>query len=204
MQMENRTHNAGSDALTKWYAVYTRHQHEKTVARGLAGKQFDVFLPVYTSVRQWKDRIVRLSLPLFPGYVFLRGDIDRRLDIVSTPSVHCLVSLGGRPAAIPEAEIEAVRRVLEIRFQVEPYPFLRCGDRVRVASGALAGIEGIVVRKKNSCRLVLSVELLEKSVAVEVGDIAVERLENSGALHRSYPTPSGSVAQGQFDSVARC
>ena len=185
---QDPTNSREASPAANWYAVYTRHQHEKTVANGLVGKQFEVFLPIFSSARRWKDRTVRLPLPLFPGYVFLRGDTDRRLDILTTPGVHCLLCWGGKPAVVPEAEIEAVRRVVEARFQVEPYPFLRCGDKVRVTSGALAGIEGIVVRKKNSCRLVLSVELLQKSVAVEVGGITVERLPNDrDGLRAGWP-----------------
>jgi transcription antitermination factor NusG len=195
MQAEN--FETVASVSTPWYAVYTRHQHEKAVAHGLAGKQFDTFLPLYTSIRRWKDRSVRLSLPLFPGYVFLRGDLERRLAILTTPGVHCLVSLGGQPASIPATEIEAVRRAVESTFQVEPHPFLRCGDRVRVTSGALAGIEGIVVRKKNSCRLVLSVEILEKSVAVEVGGLAVERLPHRAVnLGRNLSMPAAGVVAG--------
>ncbi len=196
MQVQNPTNHSEVSPFAVWHAVYTRHQHEKTVANGLAGKQFDVFLPLYTSVRRWKDRTVRLPLPLFPGYVFLRGDMDRRLDILTTPGVHCLLCWGGKPALVPEVEIEAVRRVLETRFQVEPYPFLSCGDKVRVTSGALTGIEGIVVRKKNSCRLVLSVEVLEKSVAVEVGGITVERLSaESESSPVGWPMPALSAVQ---------
>jgi transcription antitermination factor NusG len=194
MQAEN--FESAASICTAWYAVYTRHQHEKAVAQGLAGKQFDTFLPLYTSVRRWKDRSVRLWLPLFPGYVFLRGDLERRLPILTTPGVHFVVCLGGQPAPIPATEIDAVRRAVESTFQVEPYPFLRCGDRVRVTSGALEGIEGIVVRKKNSCRLVLSVELLEKSVAVEVGGLAVERLPHRNVTpgHNLPLSAAGIVA----------
>jgi transcription antitermination factor NusG len=167
-----------------WHAVYTRHQHEKTVAQALLGKRFEVFLPLYTTCRRWKDRYARISLPLFPGYVFLRGCLERRLDIMTTPGVHFLLSSCGQPAVIAEEEIEAVRRVVEAQLPAEPYPFLRRGDRVRVRSGALAGLEGILTRKKNHLRLVLSVELLEKSIAVEVDGGDVEGLR--------WPSPAGS------------
>ena len=202
MLVRNPTNSPDVSPVAVWHAVYTRHQHEKTVANGLASKQFDVFLPLYTSARRWKDRTVHLPLPLFPGYVFLRGDVDRRLDILTVPGVHCLLCWGGKPAAVPEGEIEAVRRVLEARFQVEPYPYLRCGDKVRVTSGALIGIEGIVIRKKNSCRLVLSVELLEKSIAVEVGGITIERLSGDrDGLCASWPTPALSPVRMQSVSA---
>lgn len=180
-----------------WYAVYTRHQHEKAVARTLLGKRFEVFLPLYTTCRRWKDRLARVSLPLFPGYVFLRGGVDRRLDIVSTPGVHFLLSSCGQPAAVAEEEVEAVRRVVDLKLAAEPYPFLRCGDRVRVTAGALAGLEGILTRKKNHLRLVLSVELLEKSIAVEVDGTDVERLRPSGAASESgRPRPAVELDPG--------
>ena len=163
-----------------WYAVYTRHQHEKTVAESLSKNGVEVFLPTYGAVRQWKDRTKHLLLPLFPCYVFLHGGVDRRVKILSTPGVYSIVSIGGQPAAIQETEIEAIRKVVTSDLRVEPYPFLRCGDRVRVKAGPLVGIEGILFRKKSSFRLILSAELLQKSIAVEVDAFSVEPL-----LHRT-------------------
>lgn len=168
-------------AGTFWYAAHTRHQHEKLVAQTLVNKGFEVFLPLYTEVRQWRDRTKRLELPLFSCYVFLRGDLDRRLAIVTTPGVHGMVATGGRLAAIPEEEIQAVRSVVENRVNVEPHPFLNCGDLVRVKSGALKGLEGFLVRKKGQTRLVVSVSLLERSVAAEVDAGTVERIAGSQA-----------------------
>lgn len=160
----------------RWHALYTRHQHEKSVAQSLAEKGFEVFLPLYRARRQWKDRVKELSLPLFPCYVFLKSwELERRLDIITTPGVHMLLTVAGRPAVIETQEIEAVRRVVKSTLQSEPHPFLNCGDWIRVKSGPLIGVEGILVRKKNSTRLVLSVSLLEKSVAVEVDAFLVER-----------------------------
>ncbi len=159
-----------------WYAAYTRHQHEKVVARNLASKGFETFLPLYGTARRWKDRTKELLLPLFPGYVFLRGRLERWLEIVMIPGVHWLVGSAGQPARIPPAEIEAIRRAVEKGIRIEPHSFLRCGDRVRVKSGPLEGLEGFLVRKKNRSRLVLSVQLLEKSVALEVDAFTVERV----------------------------
>ncbi len=162
-------------ADSAWYALYTRHQHEKTVARVLSSKGFKIFLPLYAAAHRWKDRTKWLSLPLFPCYVFLSGETHRRTDILSTPGVHCLVGTEGRPAPISESEIDAIRQMVESKVPVEPHPFLHCGDWIRVKFGPLAGIEGILVRKKNLFRLVVSVELLQKSVAVEVDVSTVER-----------------------------
>lgn len=159
-----------------WYAIYTRHQHEKVVAQALVARRFEVFLPLYARWRRWSDRVARFSLPLFPGYVFLRGGLERRLDVLTTSGVLFLLSSCGRPASISEVEVEAIRRVVHSKLSAEPYPFLRCGDKVRVTSGALAGVEGILTRKRSHLRLVLSVELLEKSIAVEVDGFDVERL----------------------------
>ena len=159
-----------------WFAIYTRHQHEKAIAQILSAKGLEVFLPLYSATRRWKDRTMRLSLPLFPCYLFLRGMRERRLDVVTTPGIVSILSFNGEPAVIPETEIESVRKAVEWGNRVEPHPFLRCGDRVRVISGPLQGLEGILVRKKNLYRLVLSVEILERSAAVEVDVSSVERV----------------------------
>jgi transcription antitermination factor NusG len=157
-----------------WWALYTRHQHEKTVAEILSAKGFEVFLPLYESMRRWKDRTKQLSLPLFPGYVFVRGELDRRLQIITTPGVHMILSRGDKLAIIPEAEIQAIRMAVEGPNKVEPHPFLECGQRVRVKQGPLEGVEGILVRKKNLYRLVLSVDMLAQSTAVEIDAADVE------------------------------
>lgn len=157
-----------------WWALYTRHQHEKAVADILSAKGLEVFLPLYDSMRRWKDRTKLISLPLFPGYLFVRGELDSRLHIVTTPGVHMILSRGDKLAIIPEAEIQAIRITIEGPNQVEPHPFLTCGQRVRVKQGPLEGIEGILVRKKNLCRLVLSVDMLAQSVAVEIDAADVE------------------------------
>jgi transcription termination/antitermination protein NusG len=158
-----------------WYALYTRHQHEKTVEDLLSRKGFVTFLPLYAAARRWKDRNKILSLPLYPNYVFLHGGLDRRLAILNTPGVIGVVGFAGRTSMIPNIEIEAIRRIIANRLNVEPHPFLKCGDWVRLKSGPLEGIEGILVRKKNVHRLVLSVDLLQKSVSVEVDAVLVER-----------------------------
>jgi transcription antitermination factor NusG len=137
---------------------------------------FEVFLPLYSAGRHWREVNKQLLLPLFPSYVFIRGFLDRQLDALKTPGVYQVVGSGGRPAPISGTEIEAVRRTVTTSLRIEPHPFLNCGDRVRVKSGSLTGVEGILVRKKGLFRLVLSVEMLGKSVAVEVDVEKVERL----------------------------
>jgi transcription antitermination factor NusG len=180
---DSQTAQIESGVAGAWYAIYTRHQHEKSVAQFLSAKGLQVFLPLYNATRRWKDRTVHLSLPLFPCYLFLRGMEGRWLDVVTTSGIVSVLSINGEPATIPESEIESVRRAVEWGNRVEPHPFLRCGDRVRVISGPLQGLEGILVRKKNLFRLVLSVEILERSAAVEVDVSAVERV--ASGRHRS-------------------
>jgi transcription antitermination factor NusG len=173
------------DSTHGWYALYTRHQHEKAVHQELMGKGYESFLPLYTSARQWKDRVKRLSLPLIPCYVFIREPLTYWLPVLSTPGVHSVVAFAGRPASIPCAEIEAVRRVVESQMKAEAHPYLRCGDRVRVIAGALRGLEGILIRKKNWYKLLLSIELLQRSVAVEIDVTMVERV--AGAANDPPP-----------------
>jgi transcription antitermination factor NusG len=173
----------------EWNAVYTRHQHERSVAESLAGNGFEVFLPTYNIIRQWTDRKKQLSLPLFPCYVFVHSNFEQRLRVPSTPGIHFLVMFAGRPAAIPDSELDAIRKAAESRLRVEPHPFLRCGDWVRVTSGPLADVEGLLVRKKGSYRLILSAELLGRSIAVEIDAFNVK------PLPRRSTTPLSSLAQ---------
>jgi transcription antitermination factor NusG len=159
-----------------WYALYTKHRHEKVIARNLTYKGFETFVPLYEAARNWKDRVKQVYMPLFPCYVFFKGDLGRRLDIVTVPGIFSLVSNGGRPAVILEFEIESIRRAVGSGAHLEPHPFLSCGDRVRVKSGPLAGIEGILVRKKSVYRLVLTVEMLGQAASVEIDAVLIERL----------------------------
>jgi transcription antitermination factor NusG len=179
---------AGMLDSSSWWALYTRHQHEKAVAEMLTAKGFEVFLPLYESTRRWKDRRKILSLPLFPCYVFLRGGFDRKLQVVSTPGVHMILYRGERVAVIPPWEIDAIQKAVDGSLRVEPHPFLKCGSRVRVIRGALEGVEGILTRKKNLCRLVLSVDMLAQSVSVEVHASDVEPCA-TGAVDKVLPSP---------------
>lgn len=168
-----------------WWAVYTRHQHEKIIAEMLAAKGLEVFLPLYVSVHRWKDRKKSLELPLFPCYLFIRESIGGRLLTVSTPGIHMLLTLGERIAVIPDEEIAAIRKAVTFPTRVEPHPFLNCGERVRVVRGPMEGHEGILIRKKNQCRLVLSVHMLSQAASVEVSALDVER----AALPSKPPLP---------------
>jgi transcription antitermination factor NusG len=159
-----------------WYALFTRYQHEKIVALGLSNKNHDVYLPVYRAVRRWQDRDKQLWLPLFPCYVFICGGLDRQLQILTTPGVIHIVGWGGRPAAIPQSQLDVIRQMLASGSRVESHSYLQCGDRVRVKSGPLTGLEGILERKKGVARLVVSMEMLGRSAAVEIDALNVERI----------------------------
>jgi transcription antitermination factor NusG len=159
----------------RWYAVYTRSRHEKRIKDQLDGMSFESFLPLYEAVHRWKDRRVRVSLPVFPGYVFVRIALpELRRPVVTVPGVVNLVGRPGRPTPIEDQEIEALRVCFLRGHSLVPHPYLTVGRRVRVRSGPLADVEGILLRKKGKSRLILSVQLIARSVAIEVdaGDVA--------------------------------
>ena len=151
-----------------WYGIRTKSNQEKTTATILAAKGYEQYLPMYQARRHWTDRTVDVSLPLFPGYVFCRFDAKRRLPIVSTPGVVCIIGFGAEPAPIPDAEVEAIQNVLSSGFSPEPCPYLQEGQRIRVKSGPLKGLEGILQKKKSEYRLVVSVAMLQRSICVEI------------------------------------
>ena len=155
----------------RWYAVQTCANHEKRVLEQLGQRTVEAYLPLYQSVRRWKDRRMRLELPLFPGYVFVHLALRDRLRVLRTPSVVRLVGFGGQPAALPDQEIEALRQGLTHAMRIEPHPYLKVGQRVRVKAGPLQGLQGILVRKKNVSRFVISLDLIMRSVAAEI-DVA--------------------------------
>jgi len=161
-------------AEQRWYAAYTCANHEKHVAAELGTRDVEHFLPLYSSVRRWKDRRVQLELPLFPGYVFVRLALCNRLRVVQIPSVVRLVGFGGLPTALPDTEMEILRSGLCQRLRAEPHPFLTVGRRVRITGGPFAGLEGVLRRKRNSLRAVVSLSLIQRSVAldVDVADVA--------------------------------
>lgn len=159
-----------------WYAVYTCAQHERRVASELESREVTNFLPVYRSLRQWKDRRVELDLPLFPGYLFVHLARNDRLRVLQVPGVVRIVGFNGQPQPVAECEIAALRNSVDALMHIEPFPYLPTGCRVRIRQGPLAGIEGILLRKKRQCRLILSLSLIASSVAVEIDGSDVERV----------------------------
>lgn len=174
LSVETPIVSAGEELATatqvRWYAVYTCAKHEKRVADQFVIRSLEHFLPQYESVRQWKDRKVRLHLPLFPGYLFVHLALQERLRVLQVPGVVRLVGFTGSPTPMPEEDMNRIRVFLGQGWRAEPHPYLQVGRRARVVRGPLAGLEGIVARRKNRSRLVLSFDLIQRSMAVEMDD----------------------------------
>jgi transcription antitermination factor NusG len=165
------------DPDRNWYAVYTSSCHEKQVAEHLKVREIVHFLPLYSSVRRWNSgRIVTRECPLFPSYIFVQGACEDRGRIVSVPGVLSIVGTSRAATPLPESEIEILRYGLHLH-NAEPHPFLKVGEKARICSGSLAGMEGVVLRHKNSTRLVLTLDLIMQSVAVEVAAADLEPLQ---------------------------
>lgn len=163
-----------------WFAVHTRYQHERFVESALAGKGFRTFLPTYKETRSWGDRRKVISSPLFPGYMFVSDARERKLDILTVPGACDIVSIQGIPAAIPQEEMETVMKVAACAEGLRPYPFLKQGDLVKVVSGPLAGIDGVLVKEKGGCWLVISIQLMGRSAAVAVDRDSIVPLWSNG------------------------
>lgn len=157
-----------------WYAAYTYPRHEKSVFEQLIQKSMECYLPLYEEVHRWTDRNVKVQLPLFPGYVFVHMPVSERKKVLSVASVVRILSFNGQPVPLPESEIESLKRSMQHR-KVQPFPYYLCkGDRVRIKSGPLQGLEGIVERQKGKSRIVISIHAIMNSVAV---DLEAEDLE---------------------------
>ena len=162
-------HTMNSFAQTnRWYALHVRSRHEKSVCAQLEAKDYTVFLPLYEARNRWGDRWKAVDLPLFPGYVFCHFDSVDRSHVVATSGVIDIVRVGSDPAPIENHEIDAIKLVADSRLVVEPYPSLAIGERVVMKSGPLSGITGTLLEVRNNFRLVVSVELLRRSVLVQI------------------------------------
>jgi transcription termination/antitermination protein NusG len=164
-----------ADGLPQWYALYTVSRHEKRIARHLDIREIACFLPLYCAQRNWNNGLrVNLELPLFPNYIFVRFDRCMRGRVLEIPGVLSIVG-GRQPSPLSEIEIESLRAGVKLR-KVEPHPYLVTGERVRIKSGPLAGWLGVLLRDKNSCRAVVTVDQIMRSVAVEVEDDELEAI----------------------------
>jgi transcription antitermination factor NusG len=178
----------------QWSALHTHYQHERKVEALLNAKGFETFLPTYESIRRWKDRTKRISEALFPGYLFVADVSERRLQVMTTPGVCAIVCVAGTPATIPGHEIEAIRKCVSDPAKVAPHPYLRGGDSVQVQSGPLVGVAGILVRIKDSFRLVVSVEILGRAAAVEIDASCVRKTNWRRPLNPGQVPDTGSAA----------
>jgi transcription antitermination factor NusG len=162
---------AGEDSAAKpfpWFALQVRTQHERGVAEFLRGGGFDWFLPLYKCRKRWSDRVKEVEVPLFPGYLFCRFNPQDRLPILKTPGVIQIVGYNRQPAEIDEAEIGAIQTLVGSGMSSQPWPYLFVGDKVQIESGPLQGMSGILTNFKGKHRLIVSVTLLQRAVAVEI------------------------------------
>jgi transcription antitermination factor NusG len=157
-----------------WFALQVRTRHETAIAGFLEAKGYEQFVPLYDIKKRWSDRIKVTQAPLFPGYLFCRLDPQYRLPVLKTPGVIQIVGSNRIPAPIDEVEIQAIQTLVASGLQTQPWPFLAVGDQVRIETGCLRGMDGIVVKLKENYRLVVSVTLLRRSVAVEIDSALVE------------------------------
>lgn len=163
----------GAQVLTstsdlRWYAVYTCANHEKQVARQLDLRAIECFLPLYERISRWKDRRMKIRLPLFSGYVFVRMVLEEKLRVLQIPGVVRLVGFNGTPTPLGDEEMETMRNGLTGGVHAEPCPYFSIGSHVRIKSGPLQGLKGVLLKKKNSCHLIISLDLIQRSIAVQV------------------------------------
>jgi len=171
----------GPDA--PWFALHVRSRCEKAVAASLRSKGYEEFLPLYRSRNHWSDRVKNVDLPLFPGYVFCRLQPSRRLPVLTTPGVVSIIGSGKIPQPVEPAELAAIQSLAKSGLPAIPWPYLKAGERVLIEHGALEGIEGILTAVKKECRVVLSVTLLQRSVAVEIDRNSIRPIASGSAVH---------------------
>ncbi len=159
-----------------WYAIQVHPRYERAVASNLLSKGYESFLPLYRLRRRWSDRMKQLEVPFFPGYLFCQLDINKRFPVILTPGVIRFVGIGKTPLPVDGNEMAAVLAIVSAGLQAEPHPYLQVGQRVRIDRGILAGIEGIVQLANKPARLVVSVSLLQRSVAVEIDEAWISPL----------------------------
>lgn len=177
-----------------WYALHVRPRYEKAIASTLLSKGYEGFLPLYRQKNRWSDRIKEIHLPLFPGYLFCRFDINKRLPILVTPGVIRVVGIGKTIYPVDDSEINALQAIVSSGLAAQPWSYYNIGQKVRIESGSLSGVEGILIAIKGSSRLVVSVTLLQRSVAVEIDKARVNPVASPYPLHsdagNSKPKPN--------------
>jgi transcription antitermination factor NusG len=195
-----------------WYAGHTASRHEKRIAEQLKQRSVEHFLPLFQTIHRWKNGRHRVELPLFPGYVFVHITLRERSRVLEIPGFVRLVGFSSIPCPLPDTEIEAIRDTLKLGIKTQPYPYLTIGTRVEIRNGPLQGMTGILVQRRGQCRVVLSIDLIRRSMAVEVSseDVgSVKVLASAGgktartrAVHDEWPQ-SLLVSSGQRRSLNR-
>lgn len=192
----NRITEVGLGTLTPWYAVRVKPNYEKPVAAALRGKGLEEFLPLFRSKRRWSDRVKVMDLPLFPGYVFCRLNLEARMPLITTPGFLYIVGVGKNPEPVDEAEIQAIQSVLRSGVVVTPWPSLIVGQKVQLKRGPLRGLVGVLTKiAANQLRMYVSVTLLKRSISVEVAPDWIQAIEETAAPTDSAVT--GSKAETQ-------
>jgi transcription antitermination factor NusG len=180
-----------------WYALQVRPRFEKQVASTLVSKGIEGFLPMYLHRSRWSDRMKEVQLPLFPGYLFCRFDINKRLPILVTPGVMRVIGIGKNPHPVEEEEINALQSITLSGLQAEPRSYLNIGEKVRIEIGPLTGLEGILQKTKGASQLVVSVSLLQRSVSVVIDESWVVPMDRYAML------PSSLRYGGQVASAGK-
>jgi transcription antitermination factor NusG len=178
-----------------WYALQVRPRYEKIIASTLLSKGYEGFLPLYIQRSRWSDRIKEVQLPLFSGYLFCRFDVNNRLPILVTPGVIRVVGIGKTPYPVDEHEIQALQTIVISNLHTEPWSYLNVGQKVRIELGVLAGVEGILIGLKGSSKLIVSVSLLKRSVAVEVDESWVIPINSD---HKRSPARISSILESKL------
>jgi transcription antitermination factor NusG len=173
-------------AADPWFALRVKPNHEKPVAAALRGKGLQEFLPLLSSRRQWSDRVKTVDIPLFPGYLFCRLNLEDRMPLITTPGFLYLVGVGRNPEPVDESEILAIQSVLRSGLPVTPWPSLMIGQKVQIKQGPLRGLEGVLTKIANQHRIYVSVTLLKRSVSVEIDPHWVQPISSiPGHMHDS-------------------
>lgn len=162
--------------LPRWYAIKTRSRHEKTVAEQLVGKDVSCFLPTYEVARNWGGRRAFVQLPLFNGYLFVNIPLRERMKVLTTYGVASFIGINGHPLPVPDEQIHAILTFVEEKLKYDPYPYVREGQPVEIRRGPLKGIRGVLVQKRNRFKFVVSIDLIQQAVALEIDASDVEPL----------------------------
>ena len=186
--------NPGEDNL-RWFALQVRTRWENSTAMLLSGKGYQTLLPTYQTRKRWKGKVKQVSAPLFPGYVFCQFDALKRLPILVTPGVISVVGRGRVPFPVNEGEIAAIQTIVASGFQAEPWPYLQVGQKIRIEGDSLSGLQGILIQFKGNNRIIVSVSLLRRSVALEIDRDCVRPLSPTKATVLN-PVSSHALLQG--------